>query len=507
MSELIGKAPSQTFSEFLLLPNLTEKKHIADNVDLKTPLVKFKRNKKSILQLNTPLVSAAMQAVSGSELAIALARQGGLSFIYCSQPIEKQAEMIRKVKKFKAGFVISDSNLRPVDTISDAVDLIEKTGHSTIAVTDDGSPSGKLMGVLTSRDYRLDKCDWKEKIAKFMTSLPSLVYAKEGIDLEKANDLIWAHKLNSLPIISKSGKLKYLVFRKDYNEHRANPYELVDNKKRLMAGAAINTWDYRERAPALIEAEADILCLDSSDGFNWWQKEALWFIKKEYSSKVLVGAGNIVDQKAFQYLAEAGADFVKIGIGGGSICITREQKGIGRGQPSALTEVARARDKYFSKTGTYIPLCADGGVGQDYHINLALAMGADFVMMGRWFARFDESPGQIINFKGNYVKEYWGEGSERARNWQRYSERSRGSKKELQFEEGVDAYVPYAGRLDKNIKKIVGKIKSTMCNCGVSTIKEFHKKARLVSVSPAAIQEGSAHNVIIKQMEGVLEKD
>jgi IMP dehydrogenase len=447
--------------------------------------------------LNLPFASAIMQAVSDHKMAIALARSGGISFIYGSQPIQCQAEMVRKVKNYKAGFVVSDSNLKPEQTLADVVTLTRATGHSTIAITEDGSPSGKLMGLVTSRDYRLSKDPLNLKIKDFMTPFASLIYGRDGITLSEANDLIWEHKLNCLPVIDEKQNLRYLVFRKDYTDHKENPLELLDAHKRLITGAGINTRDYAERVPALLEAGVDVLCLDSSDGFSEWQSDTIKFIKEKYGPEVKVGAGNVVDRDGFLYLAEAGADFIKIGIGGGSICITREQKGIGRGQATAVIEVSKARDEYFKETGMYIPLCSDGGIVHDYHMVLALAMGADFVMLGRYFARFDESPGRKVRMGGmNYVKEYWGEGSNRARNWQRYD---LGGSGKLSFEEGVDSYVPDAGKLKDNLDLTVGKIKSTMCNCGALTIPELQKTARMTLVSSVSIREGGAHDVILKK--------
>jgi IMP dehydrogenase len=487
--------PSRTFSEYLLIPNLTAKNCIPDNVSLRTPITRFKDGESKPLTINLPFASAIMQAVSDHNMAIALARFGGVSFIYGSQPIEEQTEMVRKVKNHKAGFVPSDSNLKPDDTLKDVVALTRRTGHSTIAVTDNGSPNGKLTGIITSRDYRLGKCSLDEKISEHMTPLQDLIYGKEGITLSEANEMIWSHKLNCLPIVDNTGNLRYLVFRKDYTTHKENPYELLDQSKRLMVGAGINSRDHRERVPALLEAGADVLCVDSSDGFTQWQGEAIQYIKATYGEKAKVGGGNVVDAEGFKYLVECGADFIKIGIGGGSICITREQKGIGRGQATAVIEVAKARDQYFAETGVYVPLCSDGGIVHDYHITLALAMGADFVMLGRYFARFDESPGRKVRKGMSYMKEYWGEGSNRARNWHRYD---LGSEGKLSFEEGVDSYVPYAGSLKDNLDLTVSKIKSTMCNCGALSIAELQKKARITLVSSIGIREGGAHDVVLK---------
>ena len=486
---------SRTFGEYLLIPGLTTKACIPTNVSLKTPLVKFKAGEQSAIELNIPFVSAIMQSVSGPELAIELARNGGLSFIFGSQPIASQADMVRKVKKFKAGFVISDSNLTPDHTLADVLALVRQTEHSTIGVTDDGTPNGKLLGMVTSRDYREGKDPMDKKVSEFMTPYSKLIVGELGITLSEANQIIWDHKLNTLPIIDKEQHLQYFVFRKDYAEHKNNPGELLDSQKRYVVGAGINSRDYEQRVPALVDAGADVLCIDSSEGFSCWQKKTIDFIRAKYGDSVKVGAGNVVDRDGFLFLAEAGADFVKVGIGGGSICITRETKGIGRGQATALIEVAAARDEYFEKTGIYVPICSDGGLVHDYHMTLALAMGADFLMMGRYFARFDESPTAKLMVNGSYVKEYWGEGSNRARNWQRYD---LGGQSKLSFEEGVDSYVTYAGPLHDNLEKSVYKIKSTMCNCGVTDLDALKRNAKLTLVSSVSIVEGGSHDVILK---------
>ena len=493
----IFEQESRTFSEYLLVPNLTMEKNTPDQVDLSAPIAKYRKGQEeSRLKINIPLVSAVMQAVSDDGMAIALARSGGMSFVFQSQTIESQCEMIRKVKKYKAGIVVSDSNLTPDNTMEEVVELREKTNHGTFPVTENGKSDGKLLGIVTSRDYRVTRMDPQTKVSEFMTPFEKLIVAREGTTLKEANDIIWDHKLNQLPIVDENDCLVGLVFRKDYEFHKANPLELLDDDKRLIVGAGINTRDYEERVPALIEAGADALCLDSSDGFSVWQSRALTWIKQNYPD-VIVGAGNVVDAEGFKYLADAGADFIKIGIGGGSICITREQKGIGCGQASAVLAVAKARDEYFEKTGYYIPLCSDGGIVHDYHMTLALAMGSDFIMLGRYFARFDESPTRKLMVNGSYVKEYWGEGSNRARNWQRYDDGGKGGK--MAFEEGVDSYVPYAGKLKDNLDTSLAKVKATMCSCGSSSIEEFQQKARLVVVSSTSIVEGGAHDVIQKE--------
>ncbi len=491
--------PSRTFSEYLLVPGYSSSECTVQNVSLKTPVVKFRKGEEPALSMNIPMTSAIMQAVSGDELAIALAKEGGISFIFGSQPVESQAAMVRKVKKHKAGFVESNTNIRPDQTLAELLLLKERTGHSTTAVTEDGTPAGKMVGMVTSRDYRVSRMDPNTKVSEFMTPYDKLVVAKAGISLSEANNMLWDYKLNALPVVDEEQRLVYFVFRKDYDTHKEYADELLDPGKRYVVGAGVNTRDYEERIPALVEAGADVLCIDSSEGYSQWQKETLDFVRKKYGDEVKIGAGNVVDGDGFRYLAEAGADFVKIGIGGGSICITREQKGIGRGQASAVIDVAKARSEYYEETGIYIPICSDGGIVYDYHMTLALAMGADFLMLGRYFSRFDESPTNRLNINGTYVKEYWGEGSARARNWQRYD---LGGDAGMKFEEGVDSYVPYAGPLSDNVRQSLLKVKSTMCNCGALTIKELQENAKITLVSATSIVEGGAHDVILKDTSG-----
>ena len=488
--------PSRTFGEYLLVPGYSSSECVPAAVSLETPLVKYKKGQEECpIKMNIPMVSAIMQSVSGEKLAIALAKQGGVSFIYGSQSIEDEANMVRRVKAYKKGFVTSDSNLPPEATLADVLDLKERTGHSTVAITDDGTSHGKLLGIVASRDYRLSRMGRDLKVTEFMTPLDKLVTAPATTNLHDCNDIIWDNKINTLPLVDDEGHLQYIVFRKDYDSHKENVNELLDANKSYVVGAGINTRDYEKRVPALIEAGADVICIDSSEGFSEWQSRTIGWIREKYGDKVKVGAGNIVDKEGFNFLANAGADFVKIGIGGGSICITRETKGIGRGQATAVIEVAKARDEYFEKTGIYIPICSDGGIVHDYHITLALAMGADFVMLGRYFARFDESPTNKVRVNGTYVKEYWGEGSNRARNWQRYD---LGGATKLSFEEGVDSYVPYAGSLAEGVTTTLYKVRSTMCNCGALSIPELQQKARLTVVSSTSIVEGGSHDVILK---------
>ena len=493
--------PSHTFSEYLLVPGYSSEECIPDRVSLKTPLVKYRKGVEECpISLNVPLTSAVMQSVSNDTLAIALAKEGGISFIYGSQSIEDQAAMVAKVKGYKAGFVTSASNLTPDATLADVLALKAKNGFSTVAITDDGTANGKLLGIVTGRDYRVSRMEKTEKVSTFMTPREKLIVAPKGTTLKVANDIIWDHKLNSLPIVDENDHLMHFVFRKDYSSHKENPLELLDKEKRYLVGAGINTRDYAQRIPALIEAGVDVLVIDSSEGYSCWQANTIKWVREHYGDTVKIGAGNIVDKEGFRFLAECGADFVKIGIGGGSICITRETKGIGRGQATSVIDVAEARDEYFKETGIYVPICSDGGIVHDYHMTLALAMGADFLMLGRYFARFDEGPTPKVMVNGAYMKEYWGEGSNRARNWQRYD---LGGSTKLSFEEGVDSYVTYAGPLHDNVEASMYKVRATMCNCGVLTIPDLQREAKLTLVSAVSIVEGGYHDVTLRSASPV----
>lgn len=487
--------PSHTFGEYLLVPGYSSDQCIPANVSLRTPLVRFKKGEEPAISLNIPMTSAIMQAVSDDRMAIALAKEGGISFIYGSQTPEQEAAMVERVKNYKSGFVSSDSNIKPSTTLGEILELKERTGHSTMAVTEDGTPTGKLMGIVTSRDYRITRMSMDTQANEFMTPFEKLVYADADTPLSRANDIIWERKLNMLPLVDANQRLRYMVFRKDYTDDKENELSLIDEKKRYMVGAGINTRDYTERVPALLKAGADVLCIDSSEGFSEWQRITLRYIHENFGPDIKVGAGNVVDKDGFRFLAEAGADFVKVGIGGGSICITRETKGIGRGQATALIDVCKARDDYYKETGIYVPVCSDGGIVHDYHMTLALAMGADFMMLGRYFSRFDESPTDKVKINGTFYKEYWGEGSNRARNWQRYD---LGGDRKLSFEEGVDSYVPYAGPLSDNVHITLSKVRSTMCNCGALNLQELKDKAKLTLVSSVSIVEGGSHDVILR---------
>ncbi|MCJ1676389.1 IMP dehydrogenase [Streptomyces sp. APSN-46.1] len=477
---------SRTLNEFLLLPGLTTEECTPQNVDLTTSVVRHKVGEDSPVRIATPLVSAIMQAVSSPKLAVALAQSGGLSFVHQNQPIADQADDVRAVKRHKAGFRTSEVNVKPSTTLGEVARLLAEVDQGVAVVTENGSADGKFLGVIGLEDFHTKRHGAGEIVTARMRPRDQLRTAPSTISLSEANELIWEQRLDVLPVVD-GDRLASLVLKRDYQAHKTFHIASVDDQKRFRVGAGINSRDFEERVPALVEAGADVLCLDSSDGYSVYQKKALESVRAKYGNDVFVGAGNVVDGRAFRYLAEAGADFVKVGIGGGSICITRDQKGIGRGQASALIDVVKERDAYAAETGIYVPICCDGGLLSDYHMAIAFAIGTDFVMLGRYFARFDESPSRKVRVDGQYYKEYWGEGSRRAQNAARY-----GQSDEIAFEEGVDGFVPYAGSLYDNVELTRSKLTATMISCGATTLKQFHEEAVMVQVSERSYEQNTA---------------
>ncbi|MGW5679850.1 IMP dehydrogenase [Streptomyces sp. NPDC003860] len=477
---------SRTLNEFLLLPGLTTKDCTPQNVDLTTSLVRHRVGGLSPLRVATPLVSAIMEAVSSPRLAVALAEMGGLSIVHQNQSIASQAGQVRQVKQQKAGFRTSEVTVKPTTTLGEVAQLLTEVDQGLAVVTDDGDPAGAFLGVIGLEDFHIRRHGPDEAVTARMRRREELRTAPASITLSEANGLIWDERLDVLPVVD-GDRLVSLVLKADYQAHKTFQHASIDAQKRFRVGAGINSRDYEERVPALVDAGADLLCLDSSDGYSEYQAETLAFVREKYGDTVFVGAGNVVDGQAFRYLAKAGADFVKVGIGGGSICITRDQKGIGRGQASALIDVVRERDAYVAETGIYVPVCCDGGLLSDSHVAIALAIGADFIMLGRYFARFDESPSRKVQLGGQYFKEYWGEGSRRAQNAARY-----GQSDAITFEEGVDGYVPYAGSLYDQVALTRTKLGATMVSCGATDLSAFHEGARLVLVSERSYEQNSA---------------
>jgi IMP dehydrogenase len=489
---------SRSLNEYLLIPNLTKEGCAPDQVDLGAPLVRHRVGQEPVIRVAVPLTSAIMQAISSPRMAIALAQCGGLGFIHQNQSIEAQAEDVRSVKRHKAGFRHSEINVKPTATLAEVGELLGRAEQDVAAVTDDGSPGGIFLGLIGRNDFHPQRHSLSDFAESRMRPAAEMVTAPTSIGLSEANALLWDKRIYVLPVVDAGGHLVSLVLRRDYELHKRFRNETIDTEKRFRVGAGINTRDYADRIPALVQAGADVLCIDSSDGYSEWQKNTLEFARARYGDQVFTGAGNVVDGRAFRYLADAGAAFVKVGIGGGSICITRDQKGIGRGQASALIDVVRERDQYAAETGVYIPVCCDGGVLSDAHMAVAFALGADFMMLGRYFARFEESPSRLVKVNGQLYKEYWGEGSERARNWTRYDQ----GEDRIVFEEGVDGYVPFAGSMYDNVARTMTKLKATMVSCGSLTLPGFHDSAVLVTVSAASHAQNTAE-VEVRDRPGV----
>ncbi len=486
MAKNIYTEPSRTLMEYRLLPGLTTEKSTLFKVSLKTPLV-YSENNPDKYHLNMPIVSAAMQSVSGVSMGIELAELGGVAFIFSSQTASQQAGMVRKIKKHKAGFVEPEtvhSNMK----IRELVQLAREKGFKTFPVVNNNNV---LLGIITKNDYD-HTVHGDLKVSERMIKKRNMTVGVDIDNIKEANAILKESHHSVLPIVDENGCLKYLVFRKDIRNHLNNPMEVVDEKKRLLTTAAINTHDYETRVPALVEASVDILAIDSSDGHTVFQGNTLKWLKKNYPQLPVIG-GNVITGEGFDYLVESGASAVKIGMGGGSICITQEQKGTGRGLATTIIKVTEARNQYFKKTGKYIPLIADGGIVNAKDIVIALALGADYVMMGRYFSRMDESPTEKVTINNQVMKPYWGEGSARAREWKelRYNH--------LKFVEGVEGFVQYAGKLRDNLPETLSKIMASMSSVGVSTIEELHEKAELEVVSALSIREGNVHDIYMPQ--------
>ncbi|MFI0742756.1 IMP dehydrogenase [Streptomyces sp. NPDC021100] len=478
---------SRTLNEYLLVPGLTTEDCTPDKIDLSAPLVRHQVGERAPVEIATPLVSAIMQAVSSPALAVALAQNGGVAFVHQNQSADAQAADVRAVKQHKAGFRPNRVTVAPSTSLGEVDRLLTAVDQGVAVVTDTGAADGRFVGLIGSDDFHLQRHGAEELVKARMRPREEVRTASAEVTLSEANEMLWEHRLDVLPLLDAEDRVVSLVLKRDYQEHKSHRLASVDGHKRLRVGAGINSRDYRGRVPALVEAGADVLCLDSSDGYSVFQAQALAWVREEYGEEVFVGAGNVVDGRAFRYLADAGAAFVKVGIGGGSICITRDQKGIGRGQASALLDVVRERDAYAQETGVYVPICCDGGLLSDYHMAIALAMGTDFIMLGRYFARFDEAPSRKVRVDGQVFKEYWGEGSSRARNAARY-----GQGETMVFEEGVDGYVPYVGSLHTTVAQTRAKLAATMSSCGATSLRSFHEGAVLVQVSERSYEQNTA---------------
>ncbi len=507
MAQELLHEPGTTYADWVLLPGRIRRNVTVDSIGLRAPLTKYSSGDKAELRIseipedvftvNIPMLSAPMQAVTGPKMAIELAKLGGLGVIYCSQPIKNEAEMVRRVKGYKAGFVVPDV-FGPDALIAEIDAHAKKKGYSTFPVTHNGKPDGRLLGLLTDKDYSM-RHHAGVKVADRMIPLDKLTAPYENDidgDLKRANEILEESHHGAIPIIDRSGRLKCVVFRKDIEQHRENPLELIDDKKRYKVGAAINTRDYRRRVPALLDAGADILVIDASQGFSDYQEETMRYMRKNFQDVPFIG-GNVVTEEGFDFLVQNGAYGVKIGMGPGSICTTREKFRIGRAQATAVIKLDERRKDYQKETGIYMPLIADGGIVTNDNIWIAVALGADAVMCGRFFARFDESPTEVHELTEvrdgrtftSSVKPYWGEGSERAKKWRnkRYGQ--------AEETEGIEGWVPYEGTLAGAMPRITKSMRIAMQKSGHSNIYDLHNYSRLERESPSSVKEGRPHDV------------
>ncbi len=477
---------SSTFREFILLPRRTQAQQGLQKVDLGTRITHD-------LRLNIPFMSAAMEAVSGDRLGISLAQHGGMAVIPAGNVSpQDQLDMVKAVKRFKAGFVERAISVSPDMPIQKVIDLERQHGYSTFPVVD---RQGKLAGLITEKKYN-PWTDAELLVQERMLPLEKLVVGRHGMSLGDANRLIFESGIGVLPIVDEEGTLRSVVFFSDIKRSHQYPDGVVDGQKRLRVAGAISTHpEDEERAKNLVEAGADILVVDASDGYSEFMTGTLQRLKK-YGVPVV--AGNVVDAEGFDYLVENGAEAIKVGIGSGSICTTRRVKAIGRGQATAVHQVALARDRHFKKTGRYIPVISDGGIESSGDMSVALALGADVLMMGKYFAGFEESPtasfmkrlpvlfsGQMAEVEVT-VKPYWGEASPRAKNVKRYQQDDPRSF----VIEGEEGYVLYKGSLHKGLPRELMAIRGTLSSCGCATLSEFYEHVQVERQTLEAVREG-----------------
>jgi IMP dehydrogenase len=494
---VIKKDYSRSISEFTirdlaLLPAFIPKDLTHDKIELSTAITKYSKKEEARIKLSRFLISADMQAVTGPEMAVGMAREGCLGVIFCSQSIETQAAMVKKVKRYKAGFV-SPEVISPDSSIEFLIQRMQETGYSKFFVTEDGESHGKFLGLITDNDFDPD-VHLGLKVRDRMIHARNMFVAYDdeiGYDISKAIKKIAESHYPVMPVVFRDNRLRDAVFRKDIKQLKINPYESLDSKKRYLVGAAINTHDYKERVPALVEAGADILFISTSHGYTDFVKETLQFVKDNFDVPIV--GGNIVTKEGFHFIVENGADAVKVGMGIGSICITTEKIGMGRGQASALVEITEARDEYFKKTGTYIPIIADGGIRTPKDMLVSLALGADAVMLGRYVVGTDESPNPVDYKRTPPSKPYWGEGSNRAREWmkRRYHH--------ADFEEGVEGWVEYIGPLKPYLHQTFVIVKDGMRKAGAKGISELQQKAILEILSATALEEAGVQDFIMER--------
>ncbi|ADY74145.1 inosine-5'-monophosphate dehydrogenase [Desulfurobacterium thermolithotrophum DSM 11699] len=473
-----GIKEALTFDDVLLVPNYSEV--LPTQVDVRTKLTKK-------ITLNIPIMSAAMDTVTEAELAIAIAREGGIGIIHKNLSIEEQAEEVDRVKRSESGMIVKPVTVSPDQTIADAEGLMRKYKISGLPVTDE---NGKLLGIITNRDIRFVK-DYTKKIKEVMTK-ENLKTVPVGTTLEEAKEILHKYKIEKLPVVDENGYLKGLITIKDIEKKEKYPNACKDDLGRLMVGAAIGVGpEGFKRAEALIEAGVDVIVIDTAHGHSKGVIEMVEKIKGLYSD-VDVIAGNVATPEGTEALIKAGADAVKVGIGPGSICTTRVVAGVGVPQLTAVAQCAEVADKYD------ISIIADGGIKFSGDIAKAIGAGARAVMIGSLFAGTKESPGELVLYQGRSYKVYRGMGSLGAMkrgSKDRYFQSEVEEKKLVP--EGIEGMVPYRGPLADTIHQLVGGLRAGMGYCGAANIEEMRKKARFVKITSAGLKESHVHDVII----------
>uniref|UniRef100_A0A7C1XH27 Inosine-5'-monophosphate dehydrogenase n=1 Tax=Thermomicrobium roseum TaxID=500 RepID=A0A7C1XH27_THERO len=469
-----------TFDDVLLVP--AESAVLPKDVDTRTRLTRR-------IELNIPIVSAAMDTVTEARMAIALAREGGIGIIHRNLSIEEQVAEVDKVKRSESGMIVEPVTLRPTDKVRDALAVMERYHISGVPITDE---QGRLVGILTNRDLRFED-DLDQPVANLMTK-ENLITAPVGTTLDEAREILHKYKIEKLPVVDERGILKGLITVKDIQKRIQYPNATKDAQGRLRVGAAVGVGpESLERAAALVEEGVDVLVVDTAHGHSRAVIEIVKAIKSRWDVDVI--AGNIATGEAARALIEAGADAVKVGVGPGSICTTRVVAGVGVPQITAIMDVARVARAYG------VPVIADGGIQYSGDIAKAIAAGADTVMLGSLLAGVDESPGEVILYQGERFKEYRGMGSigaMKARSYSkdRYFQQDVDSIAKL-VPEGIEGRVPYKGPLANVVYQLVGGLRAAMGYCGARTIRELQEKARFIQMTNAGLRESHPHDVII----------
>jgi IMP dehydrogenase len=477
MDELKGIEEALTFDDVLLLPQ--ESNVLPYEVDISARLT-------SAIRLNIPLLSAAMDTVTEARTAISMAQAGGIGIIHRNLAVAVQAAEVDKVKKYESGMIVNPITMEPEQRVYEALEVMKKYGISGVPVT----KKGKLVGILTNRDLRFEK-KLDAAISAVMTK-ENLVTVPEGITLEESKEILHKHRIEKLLVVDKENNLKGLITIKDIEKTESYPSSSKDSLGRLRAGAAVGVGkDAEKRTPALLEAGADVIVVDSAHGHSRGVIDTVRWIRKRFPASQII-AGNVATEEGTAALIDAGADAVKVGVGPGSICTTRVIAGIGVPQITAIINAARVARK------RNIPVIADGGVKYSGDLTKALAAGADTVMIGNLFAGTDESPGEMVLYQGRSYKVYRGMGSLEALREGSRDRYAQGDVEEGKLvPEGIEGRVPYRGALGFCIHQLMGGLKAGMGYAGCRTILDLHEKARFIKITSAGLREGHVHDVII----------